>query len=175
MVPRPIPIYWFWWQCSCFGCEVPLANLVLQNSDMLNLMMFICPALYWKYFFLKSLVSKLKIVWLKLNLLNWKVIVMMMYGESMHVIRFWCQSHPTLSKKWHITVSNLGTVTCLKATFYCLFYILKIFLMVIFPLMSEIKRCHNLMIRKLTLHISWSSSLCFSTLLPYLFKKYCFI
>ena len=38
----------------------------------------------------------------------------MIYGESMHVIRFWCQSHPTLSKKWHITVSNLGIVTCLK-------------------------------------------------------------
>ena len=78
---------------------------------------------------------------------------------------------PCIVKKWHITVSTLGSVTCLKATFCCLFYILKVSSMVIFPLMSEIKRCHNLMMRGITLHISWWSSLCSSTLLPYLVKK----
>ena len=78
---------------------------------------------------------------------------------------------PCIVKKWHITVSTLGSVTCLKATFCCLFYILKVSSIVIFPLMSEIKRCHNLMMRGITLHISWWSSLCSSTLLPYLVKK----
>ena len=78
---------------------------------------------------------------------------------------------PCIVKKWHITVSTLGSVTCLKATFCCLFYILKVFSIVIFPMISEIKRCHNVMTRGLTLHISWSTSLCSRTLLSYLVKK----
>ena len=109
---------------------------------------------------LTNLVWKHKIVWLRWNL-NWMVILMMIYGKSMLQVTLHCQK----SDLW------LGTVTCLKATFCCLFYILKVSSMVIFPLMSEIKRCHNLMMRGITLHISWWSSLCSSTLLPYLVKK----
>ena len=50
--------------------------------------------------FFEKFSLKLKVVWLRWNFLNWMVILMIIYGESMHVIRFWCQSHPTLSKKW---------------------------------------------------------------------------
>ena len=73
--------------------------------------------------------------------------------------QIWFQSYPKLAKKWHITISNLKIVTCLTAVFYCLFYILKVFSIAIFPLISEIKGSHNLMTRELTLHISWSSGL----------------